>query len=377
MSNPIYLNCAASSFPKPEAVLQCVRTALLQPSEEAGRSSGFGYSGERCKQLLADLIHCTPEELYFTSGATESANLIIGGLDMKNCHILATATEHNSILRPLYNHPDHPEITIVPCDENGAVSLEALESSLRPDTRYLFVNHCSNVTGYLQDLHAIGDFCHRHGIFLIADASQSLGCTELDVQRDQIDSLIFTGHKNLFGLTGTGGYYLRKSVPLRILKTGGTGTDSLWLTLPANYQNREPGTPNHLGITSLAAGTAYLQNLGIKEIQQTLSRKRKRLLAGLQSVSGIRILHASSAAEAGPVVSLISDLISPSDLGYILSRSYGITLRTGYHCCPCIHEYLHTPEGTVRISFSILTPDSHLDACCNALLEILKGVMPQ
>ena len=176
MQNPIYLNCAASSFPKPEAVLQCAKHALYQIPDETGRSNGDGFTSEHCKAALAALLNCSEETIFFSSGATESANLIIAGLPMTGTHVLATATEHNSILRPLYNHPEHPEISIIPCDHRGAVSLTDLEAMIHSNTRYLFVNHCSNVTGFVQDLHTIGAIAKKHGIVFIVDASQSVGC---------------------------------------------------------------------------------------------------------------------------------------------------------------------------------------------------------
>lgn len=373
MNCSLYLNCAASSFPKPEAVLQCAKRAMYLPPEDAGRSNGFSLNGEDCRLLIASLIGCLPQEIFFTSGATESANLIIRGLQLRGSRVIATATEHNCILRPLYNHPDQPEVSIAPCDENGAVRLPDLEALIRPDTKYLFLNHCSNVTGYVQDLHAIGELCHLHGITLIVDASQSIGCTEIDVARDHVGILIFTGHKNLFGLAGSGGYYVNKSVQLPIVKTGGTGIDSLWLKLPADYTNREPGTANTVGLASLAAGTGFVLEYGAENIRRELAAKRKRLVDGLTGIFGIRVLHPFPLQDAGPVVSFVADGLSPSDVGYILSESYGITLRTGFHCCPLIHEQLKTPQGTIRASFSVLTEDSALDALCSAIQEIQKG----
>ena len=349
---------------------------MLLPPNEAGRSNGSGSNADRCRALISGLLHCQPEEVHFTSGATESANLIVRGLPLRNRHVIATATEHNSILRPLFNHPDHPEISIAPCDEDGAVSPADLEKLIRPNTGFLFLNHCSNVTGCLQDIRAISALCRRHGILLIVDASQSLGCAEIDVTRDHIGILLFTGHKNLFGLSGTGGYYVSSAVQLPIVKTGGTGTDSQWLELPAGYRDREPGTPNLVGLASLAAGAEFVSAYGAEAIRTRLAEKRKRLVSGLSRIPGLRVLCAEPQKESGPVVSFLSDRLLPSDLGYILAESYRITLRTGIHCCPLIHEYLRTPHGTVRASFSVLTEDSALDALCDAIREIQEGGAP-
>jgi len=376
LNEHIYLNCAASSFPKPEAVLHRVQQELLLPPEAAGRSNRTGEPlTEQCRETVAQLIGCKPAELHFSSGATESANLILAGLDLKNTHVIATATEHNSILRPLFNHRDRPDISLVPCNADGLTDPSAIEQRIQPQTRFLFVNHCSNVTGCVQDLQSISAIARRHGILLIVDASQSIGCVDIDVERDGIDILIFTGHKNLFSLSGIGGYYLRTGIPVDVVKTGGTGTDSLWLMLPDGYTNREPGTPNLSGLVSLEAGTSYVRETGLAQIQRILHQKRSLLISGLTSIDGLHVFHTDHSLFSGPVVSFVGAAVAPADFGYILKESYGITVRTGYHCCPCIHDYLGTPNGTVRISFSVLTPEEHLLSLIDAVREIQQGVL--
>lgn len=364
----IYLNNAATSFPKPEAVLRAAQEALLCPPDEPGRGSASPADGlHRCRTTVAALLGCPAERLHFTSGATESANLLIAGLDLRGVHVIATAAEHNCILRPLYNHRDGPEISIAPCDKAGRVTVESIEPLLRPNTGYLFLNHASNVTGCVQPLAEIAALAHAHGVRLIVDVSQSAGCIPLDADAD---GLIFTGHKNLLGLTGMGGMYLGPELDVKILKTGGTGTDSLWLELPPGYENREPGTQNLPGLAALAAGADALRRLGEREIAARLRCRRKLLLQSLADLPGVRVYHPEPAAQALPVVSFTWDRLPPGDLGYILAQSFGIVLRTGYHCCPLIHRFLGTPEGTLRASASILTPEEDILALGRALREV-------
>ncbi len=371
----IYLNNAATSYPKPEAVVQRTQAQLLLPPEEQGRSSASAAGlAERCRISVAGYLGCPPENLHFTSGATESANLLIAGLQLNGVHVIATAAEHNCILRPLYNHRDKPQISIAPCDAAGCVSVKAIESLIQPNTGYLFVNHASNVTGCVQPLAEIAAMARNHGIRVIVDTSQSAGCIPIDIETLGIDGLIFTGHKNLFGFTGIGGMYLHPDLPVSIVKTGGTGSDSLWLTLPEGYQNREAGTQNLPGLASLEAGIAALEEIGQEEVTRLLRHKRKLLLQSLSGLPGIQVFHPGEQEEALPVVSFTSGLLSAGDLGYILSHGYGITLRTGYHCCPCIHKYLGTEQGTVRVSASILTPDAEILAFGQAMVSILPSL---
>ncbi|MBQ6798668.1 MAG: aminotransferase class V-fold PLP-dependent enzyme [Oscillospiraceae bacterium] len=373
MKQHCYLNCAASVWPRPQQVTEAVLRAMTQPPAEPSRSSSSAASpADACRHGLASLLGCAEEELFFTSGATESANLIISGLDLEGAHVIATASEHNCVLRPLYNHPSHPAVSIAPCDEDGRVILSELEALIRPETRYLFLNHCSNVTGCLQDLPKISRLVRAHGIRLIADVSQSIGIFPIDAR--DADILFFAGHKNLFGPTGIGGFCLRGGMPLKITKTGGTGSDSLWLKLPDGYRGREPGTPNLHGLAGLSAGVDHIRGIGTDMICASLRQRREALVSALSAIRGVRVFHPAAEEPAAPIVSFLCEGLTPSDLSYILAESYGITLRSGYHCCPLLSDCLHAPLGTARASFSLLTPTEDLERLTEAVREIMEGI---
>ena len=239
----IYLNNGATSWPKPPAVSEAVQACLsgTPASQFRGGSSIMKKDVEvLCREKLGQLLGIREtERIFFTSGATESMNTVLGGLDYgeKDSSILVTQTEHNSVLRPVYNLEqlrEHP-VLVVKCTINGIVTEESLEIAVRPDSRVLIVNHCSNVTGCVQDMEMIREFVKRHGLILIVDVSQSAGCIPVDADKWEADALIFTGHKSLMGIQGTGGFYVRSGIELKPLKYGGTGRNSAQLT----YENKD------------------------------------------------------------------------------------------------------------------------------------------
>ena len=281
-------------------------------------------------------------------------------------------TEHNSVLRPLYNLPGIAgRPVLLPCDKSGAVSPEQFEEeAAKGKAKAVILNHCSNVTGAVQDAKAFGEIAKRYGLLFILDVSQSAGCMEVRTDGWRADAVVFTGHKSLLGLSGTGGYYIREGVPYRPAKFGGTGRESEKLLYDQNVLWQDVGTQNTAGIAALAASCRWILQQGIANI-----REKERTLAGraceeLASIRGIRVIGPD--IERGPVVSFTAEGMEPSDLGYILSSGYGIITRTGLHCSPLIHSYIgSSPRGTVRISFSPFTTAEDVTALASALKEIL------
>jgi len=372
----VYLNNAATTYPKPKVVLDAVKNSLVALPFENSRSN---LDSEdiiiRCKTLLAEFIGAdSADEIFFTSGATESANLIIHGLDLKNSHVIVSSTEHNAVLRPLYNHFVKPVISQAVCGDSGEVIVQEIERLIQPNTRVIFLSHCSGVTGYVQDIESIGKLAHERGIIFVVDASQSIGCIDIDVLKMNIDILIFTGHKNLFGLAGIGGMYIKRDVPVVVVKTGGTGYDSDLIKLPKNYRNFEPGTPNFIGITSLMSGLMYLESVGIVNIERYVKSVRRAVLTRLNKLKNVTLYNKDTEKLSGPVVSLNIDGLSPTDVGYILRETYGIIVRTGLHCCPVIHKNLSTPHGTVRMSYSLITPKKDIEAFVNAIEQLSVAI---
>lgn len=373
----IYLNNAATSYPKPNCVLEAFDACVNTPPLSQFRSSADFEKNDlfdECRKNLGRLLGILEtDRIFFTSGATEAMNTVISGLPIGNKQILTTQTEHNSVLRPLLNLPGFASknrMIVAPCGKFGKIDIKALEHSLTENTGALIVNHCSNVTGMVQDMEQISRFAKKHNLILIADVSQSAGCLPVDADTWGVDALVFTGHKSLFGVQGTGGFYIRSSIDLQPFKFGGSGRNSALLTYTGKNYEYEVGTQNTPGIAALNAGICYILNIGIQNIIERESRLLKKLyycLGQLHSVS----VYGTYEENKGPVISFNVKGFSPSDVAYILFCNDEIVVRTGLHCSPLIHEQLGTQKnGTVRISVSYLTTENDIDVFLNAMIEI-------
>ncbi len=377
----IYLNNGATSWPKPPAVPEAVQACLsgTPASQFRGGSSIMKKDVEvLCREKLGQLLGIREtERIFFTSGATESMNTVLGGLDYgEKGSILVTQTEHNSVLRPVYNLEQlkkHP-VQIVECTINGTVRRKTLEKTVRPDSRALVVNHCSNVTGCVQDMEMIRDFAKSHGLILIVDVSQSAGCIPVDADKWEADALIFTGHKSLMGIQGTGGFYIRGGVDLKPLKYGGTGRNSAQLTYEKKDYEYEVGTQNMPGITGLLAGVEFIEQTGLSAIMEKEAHLMEMLYHGLEEIEGVKV-YGNREACRGPVMSLNFRGLKASDAAYILESGYGIIVRAGFHCSPLIHKAMGTEEGgTVRVSVSWFTEEKDVNEFLRAAKEISASV---
>nr|MCR5409830.1 aminotransferase class V-fold PLP-dependent enzyme [Lachnospiraceae bacterium] len=308
----------------------------------------------------------------FTSGSTEGLNAIIAGLGIEASRIITTATEHNSVLRPLYNLPGiGGSPVLLPCDENGTVSPEALEEKAKNgDFAAFILNHCSNVTGAIQDAGAFGEIAKRYGLIHILDVSQSAGCMEIKADEWGVDALAFTGHKSLMGPQGTGGYYVRDGIKIRPLKYGGTGFDSSRLLYDEDTYEYETGTLNIPGIEVLSEALRWVLDTGVDNIREKERQLTDCLISELEKTDGIRIFG-KDLKDRGPVVSFTSGILPPSDIAYILQNSFGIVTRAGLHCAPLIHEHIGSGnKGTLRVSFSYFNEKGDVDALIAALREM-------
>lgn len=378
-SRPVYLNNSATSHPKPEEVLACVRDFLAAPHVGAGRGHGVGAGEDvttASRRLLARLFGVDdPRTISFTPGATFSMNMVIAGLGIDGGHVVTTALEHTSVLRPLkrLERTRGVEVTIVPCDERGRVDAAAVERALRPDTRAVFVSHASNVVSSVTDVARIGDVTAAEGITLVVDASQSAGCVPIDVRRMGIDVLVFTGHKFLFGLEGSGGVYIREGLHVEPLLLGGTGVKSGSLyqseDRPACY---EAGTQNLLGIAALGAGVSYVLRNGLERLGARRRELFARLVDGLDARPDV-VRYGERRYET-PIVSFNVRGLSPRGVGRALWEEHGVHVRSGLLCAPLVHERLGTsPEGAVRVSFSELTTDADVNRFFEALDAVRDG----
>lgn len=384
----VYLNNAATSWPKPSCVNEAVQACLMgtPASQFRGGSSILKKDVEMlCRGALGELLNITDHErIYFTSGATESLNTVLCGLDYGEAgsSILVTQTEHNSVLRPLMNQPalkDHM-VKIVPCTAVGEVKEEFLEKAVEEEKQAgrqpaaLIVNHCSNVTGYVQDMDMISRAAKKNDLCLIVDVSQSAGSVPVYADKWKVDALIFTGHKSLLGMQGSGGFYIREGISLKPLKYGGTGRNSSQLTYEEEDYEYEVGTQNLPGITALLAGVNFIRKMGIDRIHKKESMLMQQLYEGLNRIQGIDVYGNVKECQ-GPVLSLNFKDLTASDAAYILESGYGIIVRSGLHCSPLIHQAMGTEKnGTVRISISCFTEEQEIREFIMAAEQIAASV---
>lgn len=386
MPATVYLNNAATTFPKPDNVLGAMTEMWRRQPSSPFRSSSFMGGKDIfsvCRDNIGRLFGIADTgRIFFANGATDALNRVFGGLDLGGLPVVVTQTEHNSVLRPLYNNAvTTANVHIVPCNEHGRVTAEAVERvlsalTLRRDKTFtgLFVlNHCSNVTGTVQDAASIGAVVGRYGMLYMLDVSQSAGCLPVDVDALSADIIAFTGHKGLFGPVGTGGYYVRRGITLRPLMYGGTGRDSSRLTYEDGDYEYEVGTQSSVAFAGLNAGIEYVLGKGIENIARRELSMIQTIRRELSASPGVTVYGCDSDAQ-GSLVSFNIKGMKPSDVGYIMHNAYGITLRTGLHCSPLIHQALGTaPHGTVRVSISDMTTPADTEAFLRAIKEICKG----
>ncbi len=372
----IYLNNAATSYPKPDTVINAVTSYIKSIPFHSSRG-GCETDIDPilfCRQKLAKLFNVTnSNNIIFTSGSTEALNLAIRGLESNGKHIITTAIEHNSVLRPLkvLEEDGIIELSIIPCDKTGYVKTEDIAKEIKENTIAIIVSHCSNVTGTLLDIKSISKIAHSNNAIIIVDASQSVGCIDIDVIEEDIDVLAFTGHKSLYGIPGTGGLYIREGIKLKPLKVGGTGAKSETLYQPKERPTYyESGTPNSPGIISMSAGIDFIFNIGLNEIKKKKIALTVKIANELEKLSQI-IVYGNNTKNRSPVFAFNIEGYLSSEVSLILENTYGIIVRSGLHCAPLIHKALGTyPTGLVRISPSYFNTFEEIDICINAIKEI-------
>lgn len=376
----IYLDNAATSFPKPESVYQAVDHFNRDIGANPGRS---GYATareasqivEETRKLLAQLLHVEePSQIVFTSNATEALNLGLKGSLLPGDHIVTTVTDHNSVLRPLRSLVERRNVAVtwVESDGTGFVDPEDIRAALRSDTKLVCMTHASNVTGTVHDLSTISALVHENGMLLMVDAAQTAGCVPIDVQEMQIDLLAFTGHKGLLGPQGTGGLYIKPGIEIQPLREGGTGSQSSSDRQPEKMPDRfEGGTHNTPGLAGLGAGVRFVLETGVESIRAHEGALTGHLLDRMASIPGIRIYGPQHGSHRVAVVSFTLDGWPPLNLAHLLASGFDIATRSGLHCAPLIHQYLGTSEtGTVRASIGYFNTADDIDALCNALEQI-------
>jgi cysteine desulfurase / selenocysteine lyase len=356
---PIYLDNAATSYPKPEVVYRAVDQALRHAGGNPGRgghdlSLAAGRAVLDARDAVAGLFKIPDSSrVVFTSGATEALNLALFGLLRPGERVVTTSMEHNAVTRPLRALQDAGvEVVKVPADRQGLVDPETLKRACAKPTRMLVMSHCSNVTGTLQPIEAIGPWCREQGILFLLDAAQSAGIFPIDVVSQGIDLLAAPGHKGLLGPTGTGFLYVREGLQPKPLIYGGTGSNSSSDRQPEAFPERlESGTLNTPGLAGLQAGIDYLQELGLETIRRHEQQLLQQLLEGFRQIPGIVLYGPGRVAGHGGAVSFRLEQRDPSETGFLLDREFDICCRVGLHCSPDAHKTIGSyPDGTIRVS---------------------------
>ena len=397
MANIIYLDNAATSYPKPDQVHDAVRDFYRNYGVNPGRTG--------CDLALhaEEMIHSTrkrltaffnrslieagkpkdPNRLVFTLNATMSLNLVIHGTLRDGDHIVTTVVEHNSVIRPV-NHMVRDRgcaATFVQADSGGYLDPREVRKAIRPETRLVLVNHASNVTGVVQDLRAIGAVCREARVPLAVDTAQTAGVLPIDMAECHISFLCFTGHKGLMAPTGTGGVCVADDAEIRSSLQGGTGVRSADPYHLEEFPYRlEAGTQNLAGIAGMSAGLDWLEKRGIGSIWKHEIELLAVLQNGLAEIPGVRIHGTRNLERRVATLSITVDGYDPSDVGTILDVDYDIQTRTGLQCAPLIHQHMGTtPRGTVRFSIGPWNTREHVEAAIRAVAEIAadRAAAPQ
>jgi cysteine desulfurase family protein len=377
----LYLDNAATSWPKPEEVYRTHDT-VLRSGGNAGRgvnqaSLAAGRQLIHTREKLAQLFKIKKSErIIFTQNVTEALNTGLRGLLSPGDHVLISALEHNSVVRPLESLKScGVAYTVAPCTREGVLDVDGLEQYLRKQTKLLMFTHASNVLGTILPLKEIGEFARRRHLLLGVDAAQTAGTIPLDVEDMKIDFLAFTGHKSLFGPPGTGGFYLREGLKLAPLLYGGTGTNSASLDQPSVWpEGMESGTRNVPGIAALGAGIDFILNEGLEKIRRHEVGLIIRLQELLATLPQVEILGPREAELRTGLLSCTFGGISPDYVSAQLDRKYGIITRSGLHCAPLAHQTAGTlKQGALRISPGVFNTSADMEVLYLALKEILAG----
>ena len=373
----IYLDNAATSFPKPPAVgirmAQFLATEAGNPGRSGHRLSVAAASVvDDTRRRLATLLGAAhPERLVFTANGTDALNMALWGFLAPGDRVVTTSMEHNSVARPLRALEDTGvRVVRVPCARDGSLDPADLERELRAaPTKLVAMLHASNVTGTLMPVSDVVGIAHAAGAAVLLDAAQTAGAHPIDVTALGVDLLAAPGHKGLLGPTGTGVLYVAPTVTLRPVRQGGTGTRSEDERQPLDMPDAlEAGTVNTVGIAGLGASLEALTARGVSTVQAQEALLTDRLAAGLAEISGVRIHGPLDGTRRVGVVSITVDGWEPVDLAAALDSSFGIAVRPGLHCAPAAHRTIGTfPLGTVRLSPGFFTTDQEIDRAVEAI----------
>jgi cysteine desulfurase family protein len=378
----VYLNNAATSWPKPDCVYEAVERFLRHYAASQGRgvyrkSREATTIIENCRQAVARLFKIRdPSRVIFTKNCSEALNLAIKGYLRVGDHVITSSMEHNSVWRPLKTLEKRGIISLteVRCNLRGEISLDDVRKAIRPETRLLVFTHASNVTGTIFPLAELAEIAHSHNALLLVDAAQSAGVVPIDVESLGIDLLACSGHKGLLGPQGTGILYIAPGIDLEPLIEGGTGSNSLFPFQPEVLPDRfETGTPNGPGLAGLGAAVEFVLKIGVEAIRKKEVQLTAFLLDHLSKIPGVIIYGPCNPEAQVAVISFNIQDVNPEEVGTVLDEVYEIMVRTGLHCAPRAHQTIGTLDrGTVRVSPGYFNTEEDLQYFLDAVREISR-----
>ena len=380
----IYFDNAATSWPKPPRVKEAMNQFMEEVGANPGRSGHFrSIEAARMvfetREALSVLFHAKDSSrIVFTLNATESINLALKGLLKPGNHVISSSMEHNSVMRPLRDlEKKGIELSIVPCSKEGMLDSQEVESKIQSNTKMVVLNHASNVTGTLLPIEEVGLIARKYNLLFLVDSAQTAGAYPIDVEKDGIDLLAFTGHKSLYGPQGTGGLVIGERIKEKEmipLKQGGTGSRSEFEEQPDFLPDCfESGTPNGVGLAGLLAGVQYVLEKGVGQIRQKEMTLIKKLIMGFKKIPQVKLYGPENQGDRIATLSFNVAQLSPSDMASRLEKEFGILCRPGLHCAPAAHHTLGTfPEGTIRFGLSAFNTEAEIETVIQAVSRISK-----
>lgn len=381
MADSIYLDNAATTFPKPREVIDTMCEVYATKGVNPGRT-GFDLALDAestladARQALTDFFGGTDRDrLIFAYNVTDALNLLISSVLAPGDHAITTCVEHNSVLRPMYRQAAcGVEVDIVPFDSRGYVDPDDIAARMRPNTKLVVMNHGSNVIGTIQPVAEVGRLCRERDVLFAIDAAQTAGLVPIDAQQMTIDVVCFTGHKSLFGPSGIGGMCIAEHVEIEPCRAGGTGVMSALKTQPPDYPWRmEFGTVNLMGAAGLLAAQRWIAERGgvgtIFDHEMALAR---RLRDGLQAIDGVTLYCADLEVDHLPVFVFNVEGLPADQTGTFLDVEHNVITRTGLHCAPLVHEGIGTfdADGAVRFSPGAFTTAEEVERAIEAVAEV-------
>ena len=377
----IYLDNAATSFPKPDGVSRRMKDYIDSVGATVNRSV-YGSAQDAglvlltLRERLAKLFHFDdPTYVILTPGMTAGMNMVIKGFLKNGDHCLVSSMEHNAVMRPIQQLTECGiSFDRIPCDREGFMDIDAIEGLIRPNTKLLVMAHGSNVSGTVQDAERVGKICAAHGIAFVLDAAQTAGHIDVDFHKFGLSALCVPGHKGLLGPSGIGAMLLRKDFAemLTPLIAGGTGSASDSELLPPYMPDRfESGTPNMPGVYGWEAAMSFLDEVGVEALHAHEMALTERFLSGVKEIDTVRLAGTYDLDRRVGVVSIDFKNIDNAEAAYRLETEYGILTRCGLHCAPSAHKSLDTfPQGTVRFAVGFASTEADVDAALEAIRVI-------